>query len=45
MLKDTKFKVQTDYKNLEYFIKAQKLNRKQAYWALYVRVKDNGVTT
>ncbi len=25
-----KFKVQTDYKNLEYFMKAQKLNRRQA---------------
>ena len=31
-----KFKVQTDYKNLEYFMKAQKLNRRQAYWALYL---------
>ena len=25
-----KFKVWTDYKNLEYFIKAQKLNHRQA---------------
>jgi len=25
-----KFEIWTDYKNLEYFIKAQKLNRKQA---------------
>jgi len=25
----TKFKIWTDYKNLEYFMKAQKLNRKQ----------------
>jgi len=25
-----------DYKNLEYFIKAQKLNKKQAYWILYL---------
>ena len=31
-----KFKIQTDYKNLEYFIKAQKLNRKQAHWAPYL---------
>jgi len=26
----TKFEVWTDYKNLEYFMKAQKLNRRQA---------------
>jgi len=26
-----KFKVWTDYKNLEYFMKAQKLNRRQAH--------------
>ena len=31
-----KFKVQTDYKNLEYFIKVQKLNRKQAHQTLYL---------
>jgi len=31
-----KFKVWTDYKNLEYFIKAQKLNYRQARWALYL---------
>ena len=31
-----KFEVQTDYKNLEYFMKIQKLNRKQARWALYL---------
>ncbi len=38
LLEDTKFKfeVQTDYKNLEYFMKTQKLNRKQAYQALYL---------
>ena len=30
-----KFKVWTGYKNLEYFIKVQKLNRRQACWALY----------
>ena len=32
----TKFKIWTDYKNLEYFMKAQKLNRRQARWALYL---------
>ena len=31
-----KFEVWIDYKNLEYFIKAQKLNRRQACWALYL---------
>jgi len=31
-----KFKIWTDHKNLEYFIKAQKLNRRQAQWALYL---------
>ena len=31
-----KFKIWTDYKNLEYFIKVQKLNRRQANWALYL---------
>jgi len=31
-----KFKIWTDHKNLEYFIKAQKLNRRQARWALYL---------
>ena len=31
-----KFKVQTDHKNLEYFIKAQKLNQRQAHWILYL---------
>jgi len=25
-----------DYKNLEYFIKTQKLNRRQACWVLYL---------
>jgi len=29
-----KFKIWTDHKNLEYFMKAQKLNRRQARWAL-----------
>ena len=31
-----KFKIWMDYKNLEYFMKAQKLNRRQARWALYL---------
>jgi len=31
-----KFEIWTDYKNLEYFIKAQKLNWRQARWALYL---------
>ena len=31
-----KFEVWTDHKNLEYFMKAQKLNRRQARWALYL---------
>ena len=38
LLEGTKFKfeVETDHKNLEYFMKAQKLNRKQAQQALYI---------
>jgi len=32
----TKFKIWTDHKNLEYFMKAQKLNRRQVRWALYL---------
>ena len=38
LLESTKFKfeVWTDYKNLEYFMKAQKLNQRQAYWVLYL---------
>ena len=38
LLEDAKFKfeVWTDHKNLEYFMKAQKLNWKQARWALYL---------
>ena len=32
----TKFKIWTDHKNLEYFMKVQKLNRRQARWALYL---------
>jgi len=31
-----KFEIWTDHKNLEYFIKAQKLNQRQARWALYL---------
>jgi len=31
-----KFKVWTDHKSLEYFMKAQKLNRRQALWTLYL---------
>ena len=31
-----KFEIWTDYKNLEYFIKVQKLNRKQVRWILYL---------
>jgi len=31
-----KFEIWTDYKNLEYFMKAQKLNCRQARWALYL---------
>lgn len=31
-----KFEIWTDHKNLEYFLKAQKLNRRQARWALYL---------
>ena len=38
LLEDTKFKFEiwTDYKNLEYFMKVQKLNWRQAHWALYL---------
>ena len=31
-----KFEIWTDHKNLEYFIKAQKLNQRQVRWALYL---------
>jgi len=30
------FKIWTNHKNLEYFMKAQKLNRRQARWSLYL---------
>ena len=36
MLEGTKFEVWTDHKNLEYFMKAQNLNRRQAHWVLYL---------
>jgi len=32
----TRFEIWTDHKNLEYFIKVQKLNRRQTRWALYL---------
>jgi len=32
----TKFEIWTDHKNLKYFIKIQKLNKRQAKWALYL---------
>jgi len=35
-----KFEIWMDHKNLEYFMKAQKLNRKQAHWALYLSQFD-----
>jgi len=31
-----KFKIRTDHKNLEYFMKVQKLNHRQTQWALYL---------
>ena len=31
-----KFEIWTDHKNLEYFMKAQKLNRRQTRWTLYL---------
>jgi len=31
-----KFEIWTDHKNLEYFMKTQRLNRRQARWALYL---------
>ena len=36
----SKFKIWTDHKNLEYFMKAQKLNRRQARWTLYLSQFD-----
>jgi len=34
--KKVKFKIWMDHKNLQYFITSQKLNRRQARWALYL---------
>jgi len=31
-----KFKIWIDYKNLEYFMRVHKLNRRQVHWALYL---------
>jgi len=31
-----KFEIWTDHKNLEYFMKVQKLNQRQARWVLYL---------
>ena len=31
-----KFKIWTDHKNLEYFMKVQNLSQRQAYWVLYL---------
>jgi len=31
-----KFEIWIDHKNLEYFLKVQKLNQRQARWALYL---------
>jgi len=38
LLEGTHFKseIWTDHKNLEYFMKVQKLNQRQAQWALYL---------
>ena len=38
LLKDAKYKFEVwiDHKNLEYFMKVQKLNRRQACWVLYL---------
>ena len=35
-----KFEIWIDHKNLEYIIKVQKLNRRQARWALYLSQFD-----
>jgi len=32
----TRFEIWTDHKNLKYFMKAQKLNKRQVRWALYL---------
>ena len=38
LLEDTKYKFEiwTDHKNLEYFMKVQKLNYRQVQWVLYL---------
>ena len=38
LLEDAKYRIEiwADHKNLEYFMKVQKLNRKQAHWVLYL---------
>ena len=38
LLEDAKYKFEVwiNHKNLEYFMKTQKLNRRQACWALYL---------
>ena len=38
LLEGTKFKfvIQIDHKNLRYFIKVQKLNKRQTHWILYL---------
>jgi len=36
----TKFEIWMDHKNLEYFMKVQKLNRRQARWTLYLSQFD-----
>ena len=33
-----------DHKNLEYFIMAKKLNRRQAHWSLYLAYFDFNLT-
>jgi len=35
-----KFEIWTDHKNLQYFITSQKLNQRQARWALYLSQFD-----
>ena len=32
----SKFEIWTDHKNLEYFMRVQKLNQRQARWVLYL---------
>ena len=34
------FEIWTNHKNLEYFMKAQKLNQRQARWSLYLSIFD-----